>query len=51
MVGFLLAEKQATLTELRTIYDYEDALDMLEAALVPKLNEYLAHREAQDKSR
>ena len=28
--------------ELRTIYDYEDALNMYECIIIPKINEHLA---------
>ena len=43
----LIAEKIATLHELRTIYDYEDMLNMLEVIQVNKSNEAQAIEEAK----
>ena len=42
LIGSLISERQATLVELRTIYDYEDALNMYECVMIPKINEHLA---------
>lgn len=35
-----MSAKLATLNELRTIYSLEDAMDMFEAYIIPKFNEW-----------
>lgn len=40
LVGCLIANGMATLNELRTIYSLEDAMDMYEAYIIPKFNEW-----------
>ena len=48
MFGVLISNRIASLQELRTIYDLRDAMDMYEAYIVPRYNEWA---EAQDKSK
>jgi len=43
----LISKGKATLHELRTIYDYEDALDMWEVVIVDAINEMRAHKHAE----
>lgn len=40
LVGVLVANRIATLHELQTVYSLQDAMDMYEAYIVPKYNEY-----------
>lgn len=40
LVGCLVANGLATLNELRTIYSLEDAMDMYEAYIIPRFNEW-----------
>jgi hypothetical protein len=48
-IGSIIAEKYATLRELKTVYTLEDAFDLWEAMAVRKVNEYLAVKHAQGK--
>lgn len=41
----------ATLQELRTIYTLEDALDMYEAYIIPKYNEWIESREISKRTK
>lgn len=45
----LVANRLATLNELRTIYSLEDALDMYEAYIIPKFNEWKRAKMLKDK--
>ena len=47
MCGYVIANKGATLYELKTIYTIEDLYDLCEAMIVPQINEYFAVQEAQ----
>ena len=40
LIGTLVANKIATLYELKTVYSLEDAMDMYEAYIIPKFNEW-----------
>jgi hypothetical protein len=40
VIGILIAHRIATLHELKTIYSMEDAMDMYEAFIIPKFNEW-----------
>lgn len=40
VIGLLIANRIATLHELKTIYSMEDAMDMYEAFVIPKFNEW-----------
>lgn len=40
VIGLLIANGIATLHELKTIYSMEDAMDMYEAFVIPKFNEW-----------
>lgn len=50
LIGVLIANKLATLHELKTVYSVEDAMIMYEAYIVPKYNEYLQNREVMRKA-
>ena len=39
MLAWIISEKYATMAELQTIYDYRDALDMVEIITVDKINQ------------
>lgn len=41
-MGAIIEQGRATLHELRTIYSLEDALNIWEACVVPRYNEYIA---------
>lgn len=41
-MGAIIEQGRATLQELRTIYSLEDALNIWEACIVPKYNEFVA---------
>ncbi|MBR2505364.1 MAG: transcription elongation factor GreA [Bacilli bacterium] len=45
LIGQIIAEKVATLHELKTVYTLEDLYIMFEAIIVPKYNEYIAVEE------
>lgn len=47
VIGILISRGKATLHELRTIYDYEDALTMWEVIVVDAINEHRAYKQAQ----
>ena len=47
LLDSLSAKKLATLQELKTIYDLEDKMNLYEAGIVPRMNEYWAHEQAQ----
>ena len=47
VIGFIISEKLATLQELKTVYDLEDKMNLYEAGIVPRMNEYWAHEQAQ----
>jgi len=51
LFGFLIAQKAATLHELRTIYSFEDAMYMYEAISVPKYNEWREAKAQENKVR
>lgn len=51
VIGVLVANRIATLNELRTIYSMEDAMDMYEAFIIPKYNEWREIQAAQNKAR
>ncbi len=47
LIGVIIGEKTATLQELRTIYSIKDAMIMYESIMVPRVNEYWAHKDAE----
>ena len=47
IIGVLLSKGKATLHDLRTIYDYEDALDMWGVVAVDAINEQRAYKHAE----
>lgn len=47
LIGTLISNRIATLNELRTIYSLEDAMDMYEAYIIPKYNEWKAMKAEQ----
>lgn len=49
LIGTLVGNRLATLHELKTIYTLEDAMDIYEAYIVPKFNEWKAARKAEGK--
>lgn len=49
LIGCLVANRLATLNELRTIYSLEDAMDMYEAYIIPKFNEWKSMKMAESK--
>lgn len=49
LIGTLVAARIATLNELRTIYSLEDAMDMYEAYIIPKFNEWKAMKQLESK--
>ena len=49
LIGTLIANRMATLNELKTIYSLEDAMDMYEAYIIPKYNEWKAMKQAEQK--
>lgn len=51
LIGVLIANRVATLQELRTIYSLEDAMNMYEAIIIPKFNEWRAAKHAANKTR
>ena len=48
-IGAILADRQATLRELMTAYDLEDAFVMYEVIAVTRFNEHLSVKHAQKK--
>jgi len=48
-IGAILAEDKASLHELRTIYDLEDAFNIWEVIMVSRYNEHLAVEHAKAK--
>ena len=46
LIGAIIANKQATLNELKTVYSLEDAYLIWEAIAVTRYNEYLAAKHA-----
>lgn len=49
LIGTLISSHMATLNELKTIYSLEDAMDMYEAYIIPKYNEWKAMKQAEQK--
>lgn len=49
LVGTLVANRIATLHELKTVYTLEDALDMYEAYIIPKYNEWKSMKNTESK--
>ena len=50
-IGTIIAERYATLYELKTVYSLEDAFDIWETIAVSRYNEYLAVKHAKSKAR
>lgn len=50
LVGVLVGNRIATLHELKTIYSLEDAMDMYEAFIIPKFNEWKSANNAKMKA-
>lgn len=46
--GTLISHKLATLHEIKTIYTYNDCLDLLDIILVDNHNEYLIHESSKN---
>jgi hypothetical protein len=51
LIGAIVANKQATLHELQTVYTLEDAYDLFEIIAVTRYNEFLAIEDANKKVR
>ena len=51
LFGLLIAQKIATLHELKTVYSYEDAVYMYEAIMVPKYNEWRDMKAQESKAK
>jgi len=49
LIGTIISARLATLYELRTIYSLEDAMDMFEAYIVPKFNEWKEAKKLESK--
>lgn len=49
LIGTLVANRIATLNELKTIYSLEEAMDMYEAYIIPKYNEWKSMKQAEQK--
>lgn len=49
LIGSLVANRMATLNELKTIYSLEDAMDMYEAFIIPRYNEWKAMKQMENK--
>lgn len=49
LVGTLVANRIATLHELKTVYSLEDAMDMYEAYIIPKFNEWKEMKRLESK--
>lgn len=49
LIGTLVANRIATLIELKTIYSLEDAMDMYEAYIIPRYNEWKVMKQAEQK--
>lgn len=47
LIGALVSNRMATLAELKTIYTLEDAMDMYEAFIIPRYNEWKAMKAGQ----
>ena len=47
LIGTLVANRIATLYELKSIYSLEDAMDMYEALIIPRYNEWKAMKAGQ----
>ena len=46
-----MSSNMATLNELRTIYDLADAMDMYEAYIIPKYNEWVSCQQTAEKNK
>lgn len=51
LIGSIVANKYATLHELKTIYTLEDAYDLFEIIAVSRYNEHMAIEDANKKGR
>lgn len=51
LFGVIISNRLATLNELRTIYSLEDALNIYEAFIIPKYNEWREMEMAKSKAR
>ena len=49
LIGTLVAARMATLNELKTIYSLEDAMDMYEAYIIPRFNEWKSMKQLESK--
>lgn len=49
LIGSLVANRMATLNDLKTIYSLEDAMDMYEAYIIPRYNEWKAMKQTENK--
>lgn len=47
LIATIIGARLATLNELRTIYDLEDAYDMWESIVIPRYNEFQADKERE----
>jgi hypothetical protein len=51
IIGCIVESGKATLNELKTVYDLEDAMDLFEIIVVGRFNEHLAMKAAKTKAR
>lgn len=51
VIGVLVANRIATLNELKTVYSMEDAMDMYEAFIIPKFNEWREVEKMKNKAK
>jgi hypothetical protein len=49
LIGTIISHGKATLNELKTIYDLEDAMILWESIVIPQYNEHVAAQEAAKK--
>jgi len=49
LIGTLVAHRLASLRELKTVYSLEDAMDMYEAHIIPRYNEWKQLKRAESK--
>lgn len=47
----IISKKFATLNELKTVYDYEDALDLYEILLCNSLNEEITYKHVEKQNK
>lgn len=51
LFGFLIANKVATLNELRTVYSFSDSMYMYEAVMIPRYNEWRESKAQENRTK